>query len=199
MLPAFISYQFSRRDEGDSSTSRSLVRGAVIGLTTSLGFVFVFLTVGLLVSLSGAQIGPYLPGVTIIIGTILIVIGALSLTNFKLSFHVSMRLPTGGGILSFFIFGIGYATASAACAFPVFLMVLLTAAASGGLASGLLIFLVYSLGMVVIMIPLAAAVSISRNLVLARIERLMPHMKKISAGILIAAGIYLILLHAVIS
>lgn len=116
--------------------SRSLVKGVGVGGVVSLGFVSAFLTLGALVSLAGAGIGPYLPWAAIVIGVILIALGILWLADIKLSFFISPRAPLKEGMLSFFIFGIGYAIASAACAFPVFLMVVFVAVSSGGSCLG---------------------------------------------------------------
>lgn len=196
MLPAYVAYHFSRQESKRVPMSRSLIKGASAGAAVSLGFISVFLTAGALVSLAGAQIGPYLPWAAMVIGVILIALGILWLANVKLSFFVSPPAPLKGGYLSFFIFGVGYGTASAACAFPIFLMVVFAAVSSGGFLSGMLIFLAYSLGMVVLMIPIAMAVSASKNLALRRFERALPYVRKIGAVILIIAGVYLIYLQS---
>lgn len=196
MLPAYISYHLSRNERDKFRLGRSLVRGAGAGVAVSLGFVSVFATIGALVSLAGISLGPYLPWVSIGIGAILIVLGAFWLIGFRLSLSVSFRAPLKKKYLSFFIFGVGYATASAACAFPVFLMVVSTAVGSGGFLSGLLIFLTYSLGMVVVMVPLAVTITASKNLTLHRFERATPYIQKIGAVIIITAGVYLIYLHS---
>lgn len=194
MLPAYVAYYLSRR--GGGSVAEGIAEGAGAGAAVSLGFVAVFLAVGTLVSLAGAQIGPFLPWAAITIGAILIVLGFLWLAGVRLSFSVSPSVPLKGGPLSFFVFGVGYAIASAACALPVFLMVVFAAVSSGGLLSGLLIFLAYSLGMVVLMVPLAMAVAASKDLTLRRFERVMPYVRKIGAAILIVAGAYLIYLQS---
>lgn len=192
MLPAYISYQFSRREKVAQSTGRNILRGAGTGLAVSLGFVFVFLALGEIVSLTGTQVGPYLPWATVLTGMVLILLGFLWLVNVKLSFSISPRVPKSSGLLSFFVFGVGYAAASAACAFPVFLMVVSTAVSSGGFLSGLAIFLTYSLGMIVVMVPIAIAVSASKNLALNRFESVASNAQKIGAIIMVLAGIYLV-------
>lgn len=195
MLPAYVAYHFSRK-ERKLGSMKSLIRGAGAGAAVSLGFIAVFLAIGALVSLAGAQIGQYLPWVAIVTGAVLIAFGILWLSGVKLSLFISPRAPLKKGWISFFIFGVGYAAASAACAFPVFLMIVSTAVGSGGLLSGLLVFLAYALGMVVVMIPLAMAVAASKDLMLRRIESLMPYVLKIGAVIMIIAGAYLIYLQS---
>jgi cytochrome c biogenesis protein CcdA len=195
MLPAYLAYHLSRQKRR-TSTIESLVNGAGVGAMVSLGFISVFLAIGALVSLVGAQISPYLPWVAVTTGGILIVLGILWLINVKPCFFVSLRAPLTGGYLSFFVFGVGYATASTACAFPVFLMVVFAAVESGGLLSGLLVFLAYSLGMMAVMVPLAIVVSISKGLMTGRFEKAMPYVQKIGAAILIIVGFYLIYHHS---
>lgn len=192
MLPAYISYQFSRGGKIAQSAGWNILRGAGTGLAVSLGFVFVFLALGEIVSFTGIQVSQYLPWGTVVIGMALILLGVLWLANVKMSVSISPRVPKSGGLFSFFIFGAGYAVASAACALPVFLMVVSTAVSSGGFLSGLVIFLAYSLGMIVVMVPTAIAVSASKNLALNRFESVMSNTQKIGAIIMVLAGIYLI-------
>jgi cytochrome c biogenesis protein CcdA len=71
-------------------------------------------------------------------------------------------------------------------------MVVFAAVESGGLLSGLLVFLAYSLGMMAVMVPLAMAVSMSKGLMARRFEKAVPYVQKIGAAILIIAGAYLI-------
>ncbi|MEM3421770.1 MAG: cytochrome c biogenesis protein CcdA [Candidatus Hadarchaeum sp.] len=177
MLPAYVAYHFRRR--GIISMRKSVAEGASVGAAVSFGFITVFLMTGTLVSLLGVQIGPYSPWAMIAVGEFLIALGLLWLAGVKLSLSVSLPAPLRGGLLSFFIFGVGYAIASTACALPVFLMVVFTAISSGELLSGLLIFLAYSLGMAVLMVPLTIAVSTSKNLILHRFERVIPQVRKI--------------------
>ena len=196
MIPAYVTCHLSCREGKASQVFRSLIKGAIAGVAVSLGFVSVFFSTGALASLAGVQLGPYLPWATIVIGVILIALGILWLANVRLSFFVPFRAPSNGGYFSFFIFGVWYAIASAACAAPVFMMYLVVAASAGGLLSGLLISIAYSMGMVVVMIPLAMAVSASKNLTLRRFDRVMPYVRNIGAVILIIAGVYLIYLQS---
>lgn len=193
MLPAYISYHFIRRSK-PSSLTKNLLWGVSVGGAVSLGFMAVFLAVGGIVSLVGAQIGPYLPWAAIVVGVALVVLGAFWLMGIRPSLAISPKISLSDGKLPFFGFGVGYAVASMACALPVFLMVMFAAVGSGGFLSGLLIFFIYSLGMVVVMIPLTIAVATSKNLVLRYFERAMPWIHKAGAVILVVAGLYLIFL-----
>lgn len=174
------------------------LQGAKIGAIVSLGFTSVFLVIGALASFAGAQVEPYLPWMAMGVGVILIVLGVLWLLKVNLSLPYAPHVPPGGRYLSFFIFGATYAIASAACVFPVFLMIVFAAVSSGEVLSGLVIFLAYSLGMAVVMIPLSIAVSASRDLVLRNFTRAAPLMRKIGAVILIIAGTYLIYLQSLV-
>ena len=56
-------------------------------------------------------------------------------------------------------------------------------------------FLVYGLGAATVLIPLSLALTFSKELMYKKLMQVMPYMKKINAGILIVAGLYMILTH----
>lgn len=199
MLPAYIGYQLSLSERQRDSPLISMLRGILSGGAVSLGFILVFSVMGALVSAIGVQIGPYLPLVGTGVGILLMILGVLWLTNVKLSFSVSAKVSLRRGYCSLFLFGIAYALASAACAFPVFLMVVFSAVSSGGFLSGVVTFLAYSLGMTSLMVPLAVGVSLSKNLMTLKLGKVLPYIQKVGALILISAGLYLIYLQGWIS
>jgi cytochrome c biogenesis protein CcdA len=77
------------------------------------------------------------------------------------------------------------------CSLPVFmLLVLQSAGANGvGLAAG---FLAYGLGAAAVMVPLTFAVAYSNQVVVERFMGALPYVKRLSALVLVAAGLYMI-------
>ena len=79
MLPAYISYYLGQ-DEGSTRNLRhGLLRGVQLGITVSAGFFTVFGGLGLLFSLIGPLIAPYIPWASVLIGAgliALVLIGA---------------------------------------------------------------------------------------------------------------------------
>ncbi|MBA7607352.1 hypothetical protein ES703_14511 [subsurface metagenome] len=196
MLPAYVSYYLGRGDKNEKakSTLRRGLEGAGFGTAATLGFLSVFLIVGTLVSWIGAGIRPYFPWLSVAVGIVLMALGLLWLMNISLPSPPSLKAPQKTAHLSFYFFGIAYAFAAVACVLPLFLMIVLSALTTGGFASGLLIFIIYALGMGTMMITVAVAVALSKGLLLRYFRSALPHIKKASAIILIAAGAYMIYL-----
>lgn len=194
MLPAYISYVLGRETERRRKPAiNSALEGASFGAAATLGFLSVFIAVGAVVSFVGEGIRPFYPWVLVGIGAILITLGALWLTGTPLYLHFAPRGRLKAAHISFYIFGIVYALAAIACVLPVFLMIVFSALSAGGFLSGLLIFLIYALGMGVMMIVVSMAVVLSKELLLRRFRSLMPYVHKVSAVILILAGIYILI------
>ncbi|KXA99838.1 hypothetical protein AKJ48_03225 [candidate division MSBL1 archaeon SCGC-AAA261O19] len=194
LLPAYISYYLGKHDDEKKTESilKRGLEGVGVGIEVTLGFLSVFVIIGVLISLVSSQIGAYLswliPGVSII----LIILGLLWLLDIPLSFPHSFEAPKRGKHVSFYLFGVLYALGSAACVLPIFLMVTLSALTASGFLSGLLVFLSYALGMGIMMIGVAIAVALSKNVLLEHFKKIMRYVRKTGAIILIAAGIYLI-------
>ena len=169
-----------------------MLEGLGFGAAATLGFLSVFIAVGALVSLVGEGIKPFYPWVLVIAGGILIALGAFWLTGIPVHLPLAPRAHLRAAYLSFYLFGIGYALAAIACVLPVFLMIVFSALVAGGFFLGLLIFLIYGLGMGVMMIMISVAVVLPRELLLKRFGSMIPHVHRVSAVILILTGIYLL-------
>lgn len=193
MLPAYISYILSKGVKNKKKpAAKSALEGVRFGTTATLGFLSVFIVTGALVSLVGEGIRPFYPWILVGIGGVLIVLGAIWLAGISLYVPIAPRGRLKTTHLSFYFFGIAYALAAIACVLPVFLMIVLSALSAGGFLLGLLIFLIYALGMGVMMIVVSMAVVLSKELLLQRFRSVTPYVHKVSAVILILAGIYLL-------
>jgi len=209
MLPSYITYYLSRdennsecenckksenkEDKKEQKLKRAGLRGAAFGSVTALGFFAVFLALGIPISLASTEIMNYLPWLTIVVGVSLIIVGSLMLADVNLSISVPVKAPMKKSALSFFIFGLGYALASTGCVLPLFIMVTMMALSSGGFAVALIVFLVYATGMGLVMVIVSVLVATSKELIIDKLQKFMPHVKKISAIILIAAGLFMVL------
>lgn len=199
LLPAYISYYLGKHDDGKKTESilKRGLEGVGVGIEVTLGFLSVFVIIGVLISLVSSQIGAYLSWLIPGVGIILIILGLLWLLDIPLSFPHSFEAPKRGKHVSFYLFGVLYALGSAACVLPIFLMVTLSvvtlsALTASGFLSGLLVFLSYAPGMGIMMIGVAIAVALSKNVLLEHFKKIMKYVRKAGALILIAAGIYLI-------
>ena len=193
MLPAYISYYLGRsKEKGTKMSLRAGLEGAGFGVAATLGFFTIFAIVGVAVSSVGSGIKPYFPFLSAAVGVILIILGLVWLAGLPMPSLPSLKAPVKGTYFSFYLFGIAYAFAAIACVFPVFLMIVFEALSVGGFLSGLLIFLIYALGMGSMMIIVSVAVALSKDLLVKRFRAVVPYVERVSAVILMIAGAYLI-------
>jgi cytochrome c-type biogenesis protein len=193
MLPAYLSYFLGveqRTDDGHGDGRASLARALLIGATVSLGFLLVFGTVGLAVTLGLNGLRDVLPWVTIAIGIALMALGIAMLAGFRLQVALPrvQRGADGAGLRSLFLFGVSYATASLSCALPVFLVAV--ADSVDGFTSGLAAFAAYALGMSLVLVSLTVSLALARRSLVATLRGVMRHVDKVAGVLLIVAGAY---------
>jgi cytochrome c-type biogenesis protein len=81
--------------------------------------------------------------------------------------------------------------ASLSCALPVFLVVTGAAAATPTFLSGALTYVVYGLGMSMLLVVLTIALAIAKGGLVRRLRALSPHVGRASGAILVASGAYI--------
>lgn len=174
--------------------SGNIVSAIVFGLITVVGFLTIFIAIGILPSFAINMISSKISLVSPFIGAILIILGLGHLFSdifYKIP-AIQTPAPERKGYRAFYLYGLGYGAASMACSFPVFILLVLQSASAGGFVSILFMFLAYGLGAATVLVPLSVALTFSRELIYQRLMAVLPHMKKINAAILILAGAYMI-------
>lgn len=141
MLPIYISYFAGTRDEKRNPLPRAI--------SFVLGFTVVFSLLGLLFAGTlGSFVEKYRSWVNIICGIIIIFFGFSFLGVIKLpSIHGKHTHIKIKGVFSAFLFGIVFSISHTPCVGVFLGSALATATASGSMWSGVLLLLVYSLGM----------------------------------------------------
>ena len=91
-----------------------------------------------------------------------------------------------------YLFGIVYAIGSLGCVFPIFLSIVIQGIASKSFLDGAYTILAYVLGMIIIMIAITTITFATKYLILKKLQKILPYVKKLSAIILVIAGIYMI-------
>ncbi len=190
MLPSFVSY-YMKADckEGNLFSAISF------GLMTVLGFLSVFMIIGILPSFAINTVASKIDLLAPFIGVILIILGLGHMFSdvFYRIPTLNLASPEGTGYKSFYLYGLGYGSASMACSFPVFVLLVLQASTASGFIGIVSMFVVYGIGAATVIIPLSVALTFSRELIYRRLMQLMPHMRKINSVILIVAGLYMVL------
>jgi len=192
MLPSYVAYYLNR--DVETSSEHRLFKALVFASATIAGFLTVFTAVGLLPSLA-IQLVPLSEAVLIpLIGLGLLFVGILTAVSniFNKVPYLGIAPPVVSGPSSFYVYGVAYALASLSCSLPVFLLVVLQSASSGGPLDTLLLFIVYGLGAGTLMVPITVATSLSKDYLYRRLITIMPHMRKLNVAILIVAGAYMI-------
>lgn len=192
MLPSFVTYYMN--PDGKESKLASAIG---FGVTTVIGFLTVFMVIGVLPSFAVNIVASKIELVTPFIGVILVILGLGHMfSNFFYNVPtLRVGSPEGTGYRAFYLYGVGYGAASMACSFPVFILLVLQASTAGGFTSIIAMFVSYGLGAATVIVPLSIALTYSKDVIYQRLMQVMPYMKKINASILILAGGYMILTH----
>ncbi len=152
-----------------------------------LGIVFTSFSVSV-----QATIESWLPWLTIVLGVLLIGLGAWLLRGRSLNFRVP-TLSKGVDdrqLVSVFLFGVSYALVSLSCTIPLFLAVVSTTFTSSNFASGIATYLAYALGMGVVLVGLTVALALARHSLIRSVRRALPYVYKVSGVLLVVAGAY---------
>ena len=175
-------------------TKALAVSGAVTG-----GFVFLFGAAGLVLSTTAAALVAYLPWASLVVGVLLILAGGQLLAGGDLSSRLPAQLGAklGGvasraGLLGAFAYGVAFALTSLGCTLPLFLTVVGDTLTVDGVGAGLAQFLLYGLGMGVVLTALAVTASLSRQAVLGPVGRIGRYVPRVSAFLLLASGAYVV-------
>ena len=190
MLPGYVAYYMNAGRGG-----RTPVAYLGYALSTSVGFSSVYALVGLLPALGVSRLAERVAAATPYIGALLVVVGLASAFSGAFGRMPTLQLviPTATGVRGLLAYGAGYGLASMSCSLPVFLLLVLqSAGAEGpwGVAAG---FVSYGLGAAAMIVPLTLAVAYSNQLVVDRFMGLLPHVRRLNAVVLVAAGLYMIL------
>jgi len=189
MLPSYVAY-YMNLGQG----RRSPLTYLGFALTTAAGFTSVYLIIGILPSLGVSHLAERVSAITPFIGALLVVMGLATAFSDVLSKVpvLNSTVMRSVGYRGLLIYGAGYGAASMSCSLPIFILLVLQSAGSGGMTGILTNFLAYGLGAAAMIVPLTFAVAYSNQIILERFMSTLPHVKKVSALVLVAAGLYMI-------
>lgn len=183
LLPGYVAYFVGRDD--DRPAVAGPWRAALVGLQVVVGFALVYVALAGVVVVAGSRALADVVVLELVVGTVLVVLGAGMALGRPIAPDGVVRLPerrrTATG---FVLFGVCYATAAAGCTAPVFLAVAGVSAQGGPLAA-LVGLGSYAAGMGALMVAVTVASSLGRT---AALDRL-PDPDRVSR----AAGVLLIL------
>ena len=195
MLPAYLSYFLGLEGAQDPELAdprRNVLRALAVGATVTAGFLVVFGLLGIVLEPTLNTIQQRLPWVTIALGVGLVVLGVYMLTG--RSFTVRLpKLDRGTDsreLTSVFLFGISYALVSLSCTISLFTAAVSTTLHNESLLVGVGAFVAYGLGMGLVLMVLTLAIALARQSLVRNLRRVLPHVNRVSGGLLVVAGAY---------
>jgi cytochrome c biogenesis protein CcdA len=200
MLPAYVSFYLEAR-EGTfwaKSPARRTWRALAMSAVVTIGFVLFFGLIGTILSLGGQFLTRFIPWAAVLVGVVLVLLGVYLLIGKHLYVGLMARLTArltkrkGSGVLSFGIFGIAYGVAALSCTLPIFLVVVGSAVSLGGFGSGILQFVSFALGMGFIITVVTFGTAFFKEGLQRWLRRLIPLIDRLSGGLLILAGGYIL-------
>jgi cytochrome c-type biogenesis protein len=195
MLPAYLSY-FMGLDEGaPTPVAIGVWRGLRIGAVVTAGFLTVFGLAGVLITLGVQALVAVVPWAAMLVGVGVAGLGVAMLLGHELQTSLPKldKAREGRSLGGVFVFGVSYAIASLSCTLPVFLVVVAGAIPQLGFVRGVATFVVYGLGMSVLLIVVTLALAFGKQTLIGRLRRSSRLVKRISGSIMVLAGGYIVL------
>ncbi len=103
-----------------------------------------------------------------------------------------IKTSPGGGLGSFFLFGIAYGICSLSCTLPIFLIVVGSSLAAQGFFAGFFQFISYALGMGLVLMVLAVGTALFKGVTADYMKRAIPYVERLSAVFIVAAGGFIV-------
>ncbi len=176
-----------------------LRRSLAVSAAMTISFVALFGAAGLILGGVGAAVGGWLPWLSLGTGVVLAIVGGRLLAGGSVEAPGAERLADrlGGavnrtGLLAYAAYGLAFALSSLGCTLPLFLAVVGTGVARGGLAGGLGQLVLYAVGMGAVVSLLTVLVSLFGGGVLARVRGAGRVLQPLSAVLLLATGGYIV-------
>ena len=204
LLPGYFS--FYHLAGGEKNAVRSGTAQALrFGLAAALGVITFNLILGVIIGVlgtgvaqsltAGGQFVRYFRG---FVGVVLLTLGFAQFRGWNLkptivdAFAFRMRVRTDsnrGPTSSMYLYGLGYNAAGMGCTGPFLAGLMVTALASGGFASALTAFGVFSLTMGGLMLAVSGLVAASRQTVITRLKAATPKIKWVASIVLVGVGL----------
>jgi len=201
MLPVYLSLYIGVEDQNFQRRPLvfRLTKAIWVAVVVTSGFSLLFGIFGIIVAAGGAVLVGFMPWISVLVGLSLVLLGCWLLAGKHLSFNFMLRLggkigdPRKMTVGGFFLFGVGFGATSLSCTLPIFLMVVGSSATTGDFFSGFVQFVGYVLGMGTVLLLLTLSMAlIKEGVVIGVMRKALPHFQKVSAVLIILAGIYIL-------
>jgi len=195
LLPAYLSLLVVADGPSASPARRTATVGRALALTGAMtaGFVVVFGAFGLALAPAAGLVQRHLPWFTITFGSLLAVLGGWLVAGRQLPAlpWKPSRAPTlTRSMPSMALFGVAYALASMSCTIGPFLAIVVSSLRAGSPLEGVGLFIVYAVGMGLVVGVLALAVALARASLVRRLRRAAAVLSRTGGVLLVVTGGY---------
>ena len=200
MLPAYMGlYLGVGANEEKAAFIAQLGKALLVGVSVTAGFVLLFALAGGVIGLGARSVvGSVLPWLGLAIGIALVLAGAWLLRGGELYTSLAQRAanrlgnPGQSSMRGYFLFGLSYGVASLSCTLPIFLAVIGSSFAASDIAASFAQFVLYALGMGVVIIALTLSMALFKGAMLGGMRKIMPYVQPIGTWLMIVAGAYIV-------
>ena len=201
MLPAYMGLYMGTGDEHGRQRHvfHDLGRALVVGGVVTAGFIALFGAAGTLIGVGArSAVANILPWLGLGIGVVLTITGAWLLgggklyTEFAARAAVHMGNPGQTNVRGYFLFGLGYGTASLSCTLPIFLAVVGTSFAVSSIATSLGQFVLYAMGMGFVIMGLTIGMALFKGSMVGAMRKALPYIQPFGTWMMLVAGSYII-------
>ena len=201
MLPAYMGLYLGEDDNNNGGTNyfRHIAKAILVGGSVTAGFVLLFSVAGVVIGLGARSlVSDVLPWLGLTIGIGLAVVGAWLVGGGKMYTGIAQRAanrfgnPNETNVRGYFLFGLSYGTASLSCTLPIFLAVIGTSFAVSSIATSIGQFVLYALGMGLIIITLTIGMALFKGAMVGAFRKALPYIAPVGSWLMVVAGTYIV-------
>ncbi len=194
LLPAYLaSFVEGGADADGRPVAARAMRGLRAGFALTVGFVLLFVAVGIPLAAGTRLLLGWAPWLMIAMGAAMIASGIRMLRGRSLHLPFLGSAATRSRTVAPMVgYGIAYAVGSLSCSLPLFVAGVASTFITGSLATGLLTVLVYAFGMGVFVTTAAVVVSVAGATLLRRAGRSLRIVPIIVSIVIVGVGVYLV-------
>jgi cytochrome c biogenesis protein CcdA len=198
LLPAYLGYYLGD-GRGGGGPRGQLGRALLVSGTVTASFALLFGLAGILAGLAASALASSLPWIGVAVGAGLILLGGMLASGHELNLSLAPRMAQRfaavsrrQGLVGYAAYGAAYGLASLGCTLPVFVGVVGTSLQLHGLASAVGQFMLFGVGMGVVLTACTIAAAWVGDGLIKRARAVGQHIGWLSAVVLWLAGAYVL-------
>ncbi|MEX1213323.1 MAG: cytochrome c biogenesis protein CcdA [Balneolaceae bacterium] len=195
LLPGYIVAFVTRQRESSTiqSTGRQLRRALYLALLSVAGILLVYAIAGVLILFASQLLKTWMKWIATGMGAGVILMGLAMLAgrSFSFTFQVQYTEPKTESREAI-LFGAAYGIGALGCLFPLFLVVVTQALGAPSVWMGASYLLAYVVGLCGTMIAVILLTAVSKDRVMQLLRSILPYMERVTGGLLVLAGGYII-------